>query len=69
VAGDREAPVRVYDPVPMPLMRLAGNERAQLLLECASRKALHVFLDAWLPQVALLRGGARWQLDVDPLEI
>jgi primosomal protein N' (replication factor Y) len=73
-AGDGAPPddplrVRLYDPVPMPLMRLAGHERAQLLLECASRKALHAFLDAWIPRLATLRGGARWQLDVDPVEI
>jgi primosomal protein N' (replication factor Y) len=53
----------------MPLMRLAGHERAQLLLECASRKALHGFLDEWIPRLAALRAGVRWQLDVDPLEI
>jgi primosomal protein N' (replication factor Y) len=68
-AGDEALRVRLYDPVPMPLMRLAGHERAQLLLECASRKALHGFLDEWIPRLAALRAGVRWQLDVDPLEI
>ncbi len=59
----------VYDPVPMPLMRLAGRERAQLLLESASRSALHAFLDRWLARLDALRTPVRWQLEVDPLEI
>ena len=53
----------------MPMARLAGKERAQLLLESASRKALHAFLDAWLPRVAELKGAVRWQIEVDPIEI
>ncbi len=62
-------PVTLFDPVPMPMARLAGKERAQLLLESASRKALHAFLDAWLPRVAELKGAVRWQIEVDPIEI
>jgi primosomal protein N' (replication factor Y) len=61
--------VTLFDPVPMPMARLAGRERAQLLLESASRKALHAFLDAWLPGVAGLKGAVRWQIEVDPIEI
>jgi primosomal protein N' (replication factor Y) len=61
--------VTLFDPVPMPMARLAGKERAQLLLESASRKALHVFLDAWLPRIAELKGAVRWQIEVDPIEI
>ena len=53
----------------MPMARLAGKERAQLLLESASRKALHAFLDAWLPRIADLKGAVRWQIEVDPIEI
>ena len=63
------APVTLFDPVPMPMARLAGKERAQLLLESASRKALHAFLDAWLPRIAELKGAVRWQIEVDPIEI
>jgi primosomal protein N' (replication factor Y) len=59
----------LFDPVPMPLMRLAGRERAQLLLEADSRAALHAFLDRWLAQLDAVRTPVRWQLEVDPLEI
>ncbi len=61
--------VTLYDPVPMPMARLAGKERAQLLLESASRKALHTFLDGWLPRVGALKGAVRWQIEIDPVEI
>ena len=66
-----EAPpgLSMFDPVPMPLMRLAGRERAQLLLESASRSALHAFLESWLRQLGALRTPVRWQLEVDPTEI
>ena len=63
------ADVSLYDPVPMAMTRIAGIERAQLLLESASRKALHALLDAWLPLLREARSPVRWQLDVDPLEI
>lgn len=61
--------VRIFDPVQMPLVRLAGRERAQLLVESDARPALHRFLDTWLAALARLRTPARWQLDVDPQEI
>ena len=59
----------VYDAVPMPLVRLANRERAQLLLESASRRALHTLLDALLPRLREIHSPARWQLEVDPIEI
>jgi primosomal protein N' (replication factor Y) len=61
--------VSLLDPVPMAMSRLAGRERAQLLVEANSRRPLHAFLRAWLPALRELRSPARWQLDVDPLEI
>lgn len=66
-AGDGE--VTLFDPVPMAMSRLAGRERAQLLIEATRRAALHAFLDRWLPALRSLQTNARWQLDVDPLEI
>ena len=51
------------------MARVAGRERAQLLVESASRPALHALLDAWLAGLAQQRAPVRWQLDVDPLEI
>jgi primosomal protein N' (replication factor Y) len=53
----------------MPMARLAGRERAQLLLEAPARAPLHAFLRDWLPAVAGLKGAVRWQIEIDPLEI
>jgi primosomal protein N' (replication factor Y) len=61
--------VTLFDPVPMPMARLAGRERAQLLLEAPTRRPLHALLRAWLPAVSGLRGAVRWQIEIDPLEI
>jgi primosomal protein N' (replication factor Y) len=61
--------VSIYDPVPAALPRRSGVERAQLLVQSASRPALREFLGAW--QAVLAASGsarARWTLDVDPLE-
>lgn len=63
------ARVTLYDPVPMPMVRVAGRERAQLLLESASRKRLHRLLDAWLDRLREQRTSVRWSLEVDPVEI
>ncbi|HLS56766.1 MAG TPA: primosomal protein N' [Zeimonas sp.] len=65
----RDDVVALLDPVPMAMTRLAGRERAQLLVEASARRPLHAFLRAWLPALRDLRSPARWQLDVDPLEI
>ncbi len=61
--------MRLYQPVPMPVARVANFDRAQLLIECASRKVLHEFLNVWLVQLRATKSRARWQLEVDPLEI
>jgi len=63
--------VVLYDPVPMPLARLASELRAQLLVESVRRAPLHQFLDAWLIQVRGLKvpRHLRWQIEVDPLAI
>ena len=65
----REAPpeVRIYDPVPMPLMRLMNVERAQLLVEADERPALQAFLARWR-QSLRARAGVEWTMEVDPLE-
>ncbi len=64
------AEVSLYDPVPMRLARLMNLERAQLLVESASRPALQAFLATWNESLYALRmpAGLRWHLDVDPLE-
>ncbi len=59
----------LFDPVPMSLARLAGRERAQVLVQSPSRRALQVFLAAWSETLYALRAGkVRWHLDVDPIE-
>jgi len=61
--------VTAYDPVPAALPRRAGRERAQLLVQAASRQRLRDFLGAWHDALAhSLTTRARWSIDVDPLE-
>ncbi len=58
-------------PVPAPMERRAGRNRAQLLLQADSRQALHRLLHAWAPALEGLKSGrkVRWSLDVDPGEL
>jgi primosomal protein N' (replication factor Y) len=61
--------VRVYDPVPHVITRRAGLERAQLVMQSASRPALQEFL-ASLSEKLFQEAPrqVRWHLDVDPIE-
>ena len=69
LAGPPPAGIMLYDPVPMSVVRLAERERAQLLLQSASRKALQAYLAAWSEKLhALPQRAVRWHLDVDPIE-
>ena len=65
--------IDIYPAVPMAMQRVANVERAQMLIECQSRKALQQFLSIWHPQVHALRAEhrqiIRWAIDVDPLAI
>ena len=61
--------VRVFDPVPMALQRLAGVERAQLLVEADRRGPLQSFLRAWIEGLRARRSRIRWHVEVDPQEI
>jgi primosomal protein N' (replication factor Y) len=68
--------VKIYDPVPKTIMRVAGSERAQLLIESNSRKHLQELLEA-IDQ--LLRQDSqgriskasriRWLIERDPIAI
>jgi len=61
--------VTIYDPVPAGMVRLAGRERAQLLVQAAARVRLQSFLAVWHARLAAEPSTrARWSLDVDPLE-
>ena len=68
---DDAASITLYDPVPMPLARLASEMRAQLLVEATRRASLHAFLDSWLAQVRAIKAPRtlRWHIDVDPMAI
>jgi len=57
------------DPVPLTVMRVAGLERAQLLLESQSRAQLQGFLKTWMQSLRALKSRVRWTLEVDPLDI
>jgi primosomal protein N' (replication factor Y) len=69
------AEVSLFPAVPLSVQRVANVERAQMLLECPSRKALHKTLE--LLQHVLHesrsapehKGLIRWLVDVDPLAI
>jgi primosomal protein N' (replication factor Y) len=61
--------ITINDPVPMTITRVAGIERAQLLLECASRAQLQAFLKPWMQALRALKSRLRWSLEVDPLDI
>jgi primosomal protein N' (replication factor Y) len=61
--------VRLYDPVPHVVTRLAGLERAQLLLQAAARPVLQAFLATWSERLfAAAPRALRWHIDVDPIE-
>ncbi len=67
--------VTPYPAVPMTIQRVANVERAQMLVESPSRKALQEFLAAWQPLLFETRRQAefkslvRWAIDVDPIAI
>ncbi|MDR2091804.1 MAG: primosomal protein N' [Azoarcus sp.] len=63
--------IRLFDPVPMRLVRLARRERAQLLIEADRRSVLQNFLARWLEHLRMVKPSheLRWQVDVDPLEV
>ena len=68
--------IRVYDPVPKAVMRVAGSERAQLLVESDDRKNLQEILevmDRYLRDSSQGRiskeGRIRWLIERDPISI
>src|SRR5436190_11665700 len=68
-APQRRAAITVFDPAPMSLARLAGVERAQVLLQSRSRPRLQAFLQEWSGSLYRMPAhGVRWHLDVDPIE-
>ena len=71
--ADALAPISWYPAVPLPVQRVAGIERAQMLLESPARGALQRVLGAGQPLLHALRADpahraiVRWAIDVDPL--
>ncbi|HKQ29670.1 MAG TPA: primosomal protein N' [Burkholderiales bacterium] len=68
---ERDGKIELGEPAPAPMERRGGRYRAQLLVQAAERKTLHVFLDAWLARLAESKLGkrVRWSLDVDPIDL
>ncbi|VVE19483.1 Primosomal protein N' [Pandoraea eparura] len=64
-----DARISLWDPVPMTMVRIAGTERAQLVVESPHRGALQRFLTHWMSELRALKAPVRWHLEVDPLEI
>jgi len=67
----RDKGIEVDGPLPAPMPRRAGFQRAQLLLSSGSRPALHAALDAALPWIRESKDArkVRWSLDVDPTDL
>jgi len=61
--------ITIHDPIPMSMTRVANVERAQLLVESASRPALQAFLTEWLPLLGAIKPRIKWSLEVDPQDI
>jgi primosomal protein N' (replication factor Y) len=70
-AGEEiNAEVELFDAVPAAMVRLAGRERAQLLVQSHSRSSLHAFLREWSEKLSARKpSAARWALEVDPSEL
>ncbi|UTY57340.1 primosomal protein N' [Massilia sp. erpn] len=61
--------ITVNEPIPMSMTRVHNVERAQLLVESASRPALQAFLKEWTAALRALKSRVKWSLEVDPLDI
>ena len=72
-AKDRlgDAGIDIAGPLPAPMPRRAGYQRAQLVLSSTQRGTLHVALDALVPALYASPDArkVRWSLDVDPVEL
>jgi primosomal protein N' (replication factor Y) len=68
---DTGAALDLHGPLPAPMPRRAGYQRAQLLLSAADRRTLHSALDAAMPAIHALPDArkVRWSLDVDPVDL
>ena len=53
----------------MTMTRVHNVERAQLLVESASRPALQGFLKVWVAALRAHKARVKWSLEVDPVDI
>ncbi|WPX32561.1 primosomal protein N' [Actimicrobium sp. CCC2.4] len=68
-AAVKQDGIVINDPIPMTMMRVANVDRAQLLIESASRPALQAFLTVWIAALREIKTRARWSVEVDPADI
>jgi len=63
--------IEVHGPLPAPMPRRAGFQRAQLLVSSPRRRDLHAALDHVMPALYALPEARRlrWSLDVDPVDL
>ncbi|MEV4782285.1 primosomal protein N' [Burkholderia sp. LMU1-1-1.1] len=61
--------ITINDPIPMSMTRVHNVDRAQLLVESASRPMLQAFLKEWLWTLREMKSRVKWSLEVDPLDI
>ena len=61
--------ITINDPIPMSMARVHNMERAQLLVESASRPALQAFLKGWMQALREQKTRLKWSLEVDPVDI
>ncbi len=66
-----DAGIELSGPLPAPMPRRAGFQRAQLLLASPQRRQLHAALDEVMPPLYAAPDArkVRWSLDVDPAEL
>ncbi|TLY50504.1 MAG: primosomal protein N' [Gammaproteobacteria bacterium] len=69
--ADAPQGVALLGPMPAPMPRRAGMQRAQLLLSAEERTHLHAFLPDWIARVRHLSEArrVRWSIDVDPIDL
>ena len=70
-AAAKDFAVEASGPLPAPMPRRAGYQRAQLVLSAGQRRDLHVALEGVMPALYAAPDArrVRWSLDVDPVEL
>jgi len=70
-ANPKMQSVKLSEPIASVMEKRAGRYRAQLLVQAASRKPLHDFLNQWRSTIegARQKSRVRWSLDVDPVDL